>query len=334
MSDTSNQYGWPHPVFSAQPNIPAPQYPTAPQQGLLGTLLKPADLVSMALTGKPAKDSVLSALLGNSSPQPAKPAAAPDVTPSQAQMPTTRTASQWQPLDITTAQNSKDIDGNYLRWLMRTENQPLANAIAAGRETPIKAYDDGQQWSIGFGTKATPGMTYNSQQAVDALREEAGKAFNNVDKWANKANVQLSQQQRTALADLTYNAGPKWQSGKIGMALRSGNVDAAANALRDNYRVTSKGTVQPGLISRRNWQADMLQGPASATSAAAPAATNPAPKVSDPLPSPQASDEQRAMQLRQDMADRGYFPPEQQTSVLPAFDPRNLTIPSGVLTGY
>ena len=164
-------------------------------------------------------------------------------------------------------------------------------AIEGFSEAPQGDY---KQMSWGYGTRA-PGSagTITKEQADADLQRELGDASAAVaTKFPN-----LPQNQHEALADLTYNAGPKWmEGGVLHDAVANGDTKGAQDAIALYNH--AGGKVLPGLTDRRAWNAqhyaqdtfgDASNPPAAAAAAAASvpsqiaSADNPAP-ASDEKP--------------------------------------------------
>lgn len=306
MSD-SYDYGW------ARPNVPSPAglYPQGPQgqqgqqQGFLTALLTPANIANLLLAGKIDPDtsskSFLDSLLGGARPPAAIPSAGGSAaTPSAAAAGITgaplpppgggasrglAARSPWGTSAPTSfsaaADNPGAIDPTYIDQLTRGEGFSRT------------AYRDGAQYSIGYGTRATPaqiaGEPITRQAAREALMGEVDNAASQVDNFARKAGVDLNPSQRHALVDITYNAGPAWTHGAIGTAIRQGDFDRAATILNNGYRTTSNGQYLPGLQVRRDWQANLLRQEGDAPVTAPQSAPDPRLREPDPTLTEMAS---------------------------------------------
>jgi GH24 family phage-related lysozyme (muramidase) len=119
-----------------------------------------------------------------------------------------------------------------------------------------KAYGDFKQWSIGYGTKASgPGETITESEADAALRRELAQAEASVEAFAPNAPKGVKQ----ALADLTYNAGTKWQSASLGTHIKAGDyASAKASLLQYNH---AGGEVNAGLTARREAEVKWFDNP-------------------------------------------------------------------------
>ena len=138
-----------------------------------------------------------------------------------------------------------------------------------------KAYPDGKQYSIGYGTKAnSPDEVIDQAEADRRLISELTKAQGEVDKIlpANTpANV------RDALTSLTMNVGPGWtteEGGRLRAAVTSGNWRDAAEVIKEYNHADGKEV--KGLTVRRGDESRMILGsPSSAPAQAAVPASPP-----------------------------------------------------------
>jgi GH24 family phage-related lysozyme (muramidase) len=83
-----------------------------------------------------------------------------------------------------------------------------------------KAYDDGPQYSIGYGTVAkSPNETIDKNEAESRLKNEIDQAANLTNKALAKRGItNLTQSQKEALMSFTYNLGPGNPSGPVDKA--------------------------------------------------------------------------------------------------------------------
>ena len=73
------------------------------------------------------------------------------------------------------------------------------------------AYKDGDRYSVGYGTKAEHSLqTINKSQAEVELKKAIKEKQEIVEKAAEIKNVDLTENQMTALVSLSYNAGERW----------------------------------------------------------------------------------------------------------------------------
>lgn len=116
-----------------------------------------------------------------------------------------------------------------------------------------KAYADGHQTSIGYGTKTQPGdAALPSEQRKQVLEQrfesELGRAANIVDQFAPG----LPKGTRDALISLTYNAGSKWTSSGLGQKVRAGDLEGAKSNFAAYVGNSANGNSNdPGLTKRR-----------------------------------------------------------------------------------
>jgi lysozyme len=164
-------------------------------------------------------------------------------------------------------------------------DQPYLDAIRGFEGYSPDAKWDFKQNSSGYGTKAQPGdenIPADQRKAVYEQRfsDEVGKAAQAVDSFAPN----LPPGVRAALTSLTYNAGPGWQKSGLGEAIKSGDYDKAQNIFLQYNK--AGGDVNPGLVNRRQAEAQWFGSPMAAPQAprAAPQAAPQAPMT---LPSAQ-----------------------------------------------
>ena len=166
--------------------------------------------------------------------------------------------------------------------------QAFLDKVKASEGFSATPQGDYKQMSWGYGTRA-PGSagSITKEQADADFQRELGDASTAVAmKFPN-----LLQNQHEALADLTYNAGPKWmQGGLLHDAVANGDTKGAQDAIALYNH--AGGKVLPGLTDRRAWDAqhyaqdtfgDMSNPPAAASAPSQIAsADNPAPTSEAP----------------------------------------------------
>jgi len=152
------------------------------------------------------------------------------------------------------------------------------DAIKGSEGYTPQAQWDYKQSSSGYGTKAQPGDENIPPDQLKAIHEqrfsdEVGKAAAAVDSFAPN----LPPGVRAALTSLTYNAGPAWQQSGLGQAVKSGDLDKAQQIFLQYNK--AGGEVNPGLVARRQREAQWFGGSpqtvpqtAQASPAAAPGA--------------------------------------------------------------
>jgi len=162
------------------------------------------------------------------------------------------------------------------------------DAIKGSEGYTPQAQWDYKQSSSGYGTKAQPGDENIPPDQLKAVHEqrfsdEVGKAAAAVDSFAPN----LPPGVRAALTSLTYNAGPGWQQSGLGQAVKSGDFDKAQQIFLQYNK--AGGEVNPGLVARRQREAQWFGGNPQATpqtAQASPAAAPSAPLAITPqLPS-------------------------------------------------
>jgi len=153
------------------------------------------------------------------------------------------------------------------------------DAIKGSEGYTPSAQWDYKQSSSGYGTKAQPGDENIPPDQLKAVHEqrfsdEVGKAAAAVDSFAPN----LPPGVRAALTSLTYNAGPGWQQSGLGQAVKSGDFDKAQQIFLQYNK--AGGEVNPGLVARRQREAQWFGGNPQAmpqTAQASPAAAPSAP---------------------------------------------------------
>lgn len=119
-----------------------------------------------------------------------------------------------------------------------------------------KAYWDYKQYSIGYGTKAASASeVIDEAEATRRLHDEIAKAY----KLVNDFVPNLPKGQAQALTDLTYNAGPGWERGSLGNAVKAQKIDTIkADILLYNH---AGGVVNDGLTRRRHDEVSWFDNP-------------------------------------------------------------------------
>lgn len=135
-------------------------------------------------------------------------------------------------------------------------DQGMVDFIKQHEGFSAKAYWDYKQWSIGYGTKATSADEVITQADAEArLRREIAKA----DKFVTDFAPGLPKGAHQALLDLTYNAGPGWEQGSLGRAVKAEKWDTVkADILLYNH---AGGQVNEGLTKRRQAEVEMFDRP-------------------------------------------------------------------------
>jgi GH24 family phage-related lysozyme (muramidase) len=116
-----------------------------------------------------------------------------------------------------------------------------------------RAYKDGAQWSIGYGTKAkSPDEVIDRDEGLRRLQAETGP----LSDWINSnVTTPLTQQQHDSLVSFGYNTGAL---GKLKGDLNSGDFQKVADRMQTWNR--AGGAVSPGLTGRRWDEGVMLLG--------------------------------------------------------------------------
>ena len=121
-----------------------------------------------------------------------------------------------------------------------------------------KASWDYKQNSNGYGTRAAaPGETIDRNTAEQRLNSELGKAQGLVGAFAPNAPEGF----KKALTSLTYNAGPKWMDSGLGQAVQQGDWQKASELFQQYNK--AGGQTNPGLVNRRQQEAQMWLNPAA-----------------------------------------------------------------------
>ena len=139
-----------------------------------------------------------------------------------------------------------------------TSSEKLISCIKEYEGFRSQAYLSGGQWSIGYGTSASPGDTVTVEEADQALRVHLHSLEKSLNSFVTKYGLELTQNQFDALACFTYNCGVAWmsQSGRFRDAVVKGASEEEflfAISLWAN-----NGTVpDAGLLKRRLAEAEM-----------------------------------------------------------------------------
>ena len=136
----------------------------------------------------------------------------------------------------------------------------------------LTAYDDGTGvWTIGYGHTdgVQPGQTITQEQADQYLMQDVGGAE---DAVRSQVKVPLTQGQFDALVSFTYNGGPGMLQELVEIL---NNGDYAGTQAAFGEYVYAGGQVLPGLVTRRQKEADMFgnQGPQGSNPTETPAST-------------------------------------------------------------
>jgi lysozyme len=123
-----------------------------------------------------------------------------------------------------------------------------------------RAYPDGRQYSVGFGTKArSPNEVITREEAEKRLLAESNK----VAKWVDgNVTVPLTRDQKDALISFGYNLGTD-DLDKLKADINAGNFERVAQRMQSFNRANLDGTglkEHPGLTRRRQMEAQMFLG--------------------------------------------------------------------------
>lgn len=125
----------------------------------------------------------------------------------------------------------------------------------------LEAYPDpgtgAAPWTVGYGctTGVTQGMTVTQEQADEMLRQEVNKFANQV---TGMVTAEIEQCMFDALVSFAYNVGA--ENLRRSTLLRLVNKNSP-DAWREFQRWTrAAGKILPGLITRRNAEAELFKG--------------------------------------------------------------------------
>ena len=107
------------------------------------------------------------------------------------------------------------------------------------------AYDDGAQWSIGYGTKARPGETITKEEAERRLDVELASHRKRVLAEANRVGMDFEPHELDALISFDFNTG------RIGQLLAGGTRSKAEIASKILLYRNAGGKRLVGLERRR-----------------------------------------------------------------------------------
>ena len=100
------------------------------------------------------------------------------------------------------------------KYKTMSTSQEMVDVIKDFEGFRSKAYWDNTQWTVGYGTRGSEGMTVTREQAEKMLMDALEDTYEPiVNDFCKKNNKQPTQQQFDALLDLTYNAGGSWATG-------------------------------------------------------------------------------------------------------------------------
>jgi GH24 family phage-related lysozyme (muramidase) len=136
-------------------------------------------------------------------------------------------------------------------------DQGLVNFIKKEEGFTAKAKWDYKQYSIGYGTKANSATEVITEpEAMARLTVEIDKAYTLVQKVIPPGTpIGIVQ----ALTDLTYNAGPGWETQSLGAAVKAAKWDTVkADILLYNH---AGGVVNAGLTTRRETEVSWFDNP-------------------------------------------------------------------------
>ena len=100
------------------------------------------------------------------------------------------------------------------KYKTMTTSQEMVDVIKDFEGFRSKAYWDNSQWTVGYGTRGSEGMTVTRAEAEKMLMNALANTYEPVvNDFCKKNGKQPTQQQFDALLDLTYNAGGSWTTG-------------------------------------------------------------------------------------------------------------------------
>lgn len=115
---------------------------------------------------------------------------------------------------------------------------------------------DKDHWVIGYGHTATAAdlRTVTKLQADQLFDQDIRKFENYVNAWSRSTGIILNQNQFDALVSFTYNLGSI--SKNLTAAIKAGNAYSYIQRF-----IYDNGEIQPGLITRRKFEADLFITP-------------------------------------------------------------------------
>jgi len=132
-------------------------------------------------------------------------------------------------------------------------SEPLVDRIKELEGYSGSAYDDGAQYSIGYGTRAkSRSETIDKAEADRRLRSELTAAARDVDAAAKEQGLELTPGQRDALISFHYNTG------KGDYLIDSSGGSLAEISRRMQLYVNFKGKQNQGLVNRRRNELEMF----------------------------------------------------------------------------
>ena len=140
----------------------------------------------------------------------------------------------------------------------------MIEKLIAAEGLKLEAYRDAGRWAIGYGhTKtARAGMIITKAEAVRLLHQDLAEARKLLKRYESQRGYKLNSNQRAALTLFIYNVGSIAEDGTLDKAIRSGNVNQVANALR--LYVFSRGEKLQSLVNRREVEARLYTAPNAA----------------------------------------------------------------------
>jgi len=140
------------------------------------------------------------------------------------------------------------------------------NFIIAREGFKPKPYDDVEQTSIGFGTKAEEGQqSITKQEAVEAAQEYlVNNVYPEIDFIQENGTRGLTENQVTAVSSLIYNVGlPKWLNSKSRQLLLDGKFEEFKKEAftGPNAFLTKEPKFLAGLKNRREIEAKLFDTP-------------------------------------------------------------------------
>ena len=149
-----------------------------------------------------------------------------------------------------------------------TASEDLVDFIKEHEGFRSEAYVSGGQWSIGYGTSASPGDTITREEAEEALRDHLLGVEKSLNSFITRYGLSLDQGQFDALTSFTYNCGAAWmnQSGRFRRAVIKGASESQF-LFAISLWANNGSLPDPVLLKRRLAEADMyLNGTYSRTS--------------------------------------------------------------------
>ena len=137
-------------------------------------------------------------------------------------------------------------------------SENVVNLIKQFEGFSASAYQEGNQWTVGYGTPGYAGQSISEADADQALRSALNSINQAINQFTATNNLYLSQYQHDALVSFSFNCGTSWmnQSGRFRSAVVNGaGVDEFLFAISLWANVGS--TPDANLLNRRLAEANL-----------------------------------------------------------------------------